>query len=144
MISAEASVVVNRPIDEVFDVLIDPSRGREWQGGLVEAELLTDPPVATGSQARYVIKIVGREMDSEIEWTEITRPTKIAWQVIKAPIPGEGSHTLSEVEGGTQIVYEMSGEPGGFFKLAAGMVQKNMQKELQEDLNRLKALLEGD
>jgi uncharacterized membrane protein len=144
MISAEASVVVNRPIDEVFDVLIDPSRGREWQGGLVEAELLTDPPVATGSQARYVIKIVGREMDSEIEWTEITRPNKIAWQVIKAPIPGEGSHTLSEVEGGTQIVYEMSGEPGGFFKLAAGMVQKNMQKELQEDLNRLKALLEGD
>lgn len=143
MISAEATIVIDCPIGEVFDILIDPSRGTLWQGGLIEAELLTDPPVTSGTRARYLIKVSGREMDTEMEWTAISRPHKIAWKSIKAPVPNEGSHTLSEVEGGTQIVYEMRGEPGGFFKLAAGMVQRNIQKELEEDLQRLKNLLES-
>ena len=35
------------------------------------------------------------------------------------------------------------GEAGGFFKLAEGMVQKQMQSQLEGDLQRIKKMLEG-
>jgi len=50
---------------------------------------------------------------------------------------------LAEMGGGTHVSMHMTGEAGGFFKLAEGMVQKELDKSIGQDLSKLKALLEG-
>ena len=42
-----------------------------------------------------------------------------------------------------KIVRTLQGEPKGFFKLAEGLVASSLEKNLEEDQNHLKAILEG-
>ena len=50
--------------------------------------------------------------------------------------------TLEEMGGGTHMTVHMEGEPGGFFKVAEGMVKNELNKSLDTDLAKLKQMLE--
>jgi hypothetical protein len=64
-------------------------------------------------------------------------------KVISGPIPFEIIETFDPDVNGTKLTVLTHGEPGGFFKLAAGMVQKQLESQLQSDIERLKNVLEG-
>jgi len=53
------------------------------------------------------------------------------------------SVTYTAVPEGTKITTVVEGEPKGFFKLAEGLVVSSLEKNLEEDQNHLKAILEG-
>ncbi|NIV10390.1 MAG: ATPase, partial [Aliifodinibius sp.] len=45
--------------------------------------------------------------------------------------------------GGTLMTFSGEGKPGGFFKMAEGILRKRLESQFEKNLNRLKALLEG-
>ena len=51
--------------------------------------------------------------------------------------------TYTAVPEGTKITTVVEGEPKGFFKLAEGLVVSSLEKNLEEDQNHLKAILES-
>ena len=55
----------------------------------------------------------------------------------------QGCQRYEEVDGGTQVTFDIEGGPGGFFKVAEGMVKKQLVSTLEKDLNTLKGILEG-
>ncbi|HEX9333592.1 MAG TPA: hypothetical protein VF896_16985 [Anaerolineales bacterium] len=55
----------------------------------------------------------------------------------------EISMTFEPSGNGTKINLLTQEEPGGFFKLAEGMVQKQLQSQLEGDAERLKKALES-
>ena len=55
----------------------------------------------------------------------------------------EPDQTIEEVEGGVNYTQSVEGEVGGFFKVAEGMVAKQVESGFENDLNTLKAILEG-
>ena len=50
---------------------------------------------------------------------------------------------LESQENGTQVTETFQAEVGGFFKLAEGLVGKQMEKEFDTDFDALKLLLEA-
>ena len=135
------SVVINRPIEKVFAYCGDTSNVPQWQDGVDES--YQDGPSQLGAISTEVRHVMGQRMESQVQLIEYDPPYRLAFQVIKGPVPFEGVQTFEEVPGGTQVNFTLDGEPGGFFKIAAGMLQNSVQKDIERDFGNLKRILES-
>jgi uncharacterized protein YndB with AHSA1/START domain len=140
MMRIEKSVLIHKPVEDVFAVITDGSRAHTWQGGLEAVEGVTD---VVGSQFTEVRKFLGREMRSVLEVTAFEPGSKWAAKVVKGPVPYEVTVRLDPQDGGTRLTTSVEGEPTGFFKMAEGMFQNQLGKSIEQDTERLKRLMEG-
>jgi uncharacterized membrane protein len=140
MINIEKSIVINKPVEQVFAYVSDGSKASSWQGGL---EAVENPTTEVGSHYTEVRKFVGREMRSVLEITAFEPNTLWASRVVKGPVPYNVSAKFAPQEGGTRLTLRLDGEPTGFFKMAEGMVKGQLEKSMEEDLSRVKGILEG-
>jgi uncharacterized membrane protein len=142
VIKVESSVVINKPLAEVFAYVTNSDNNTKWQGG-VEAVIADGPQNVVGSKYTEVRKFMGQEMKSTMEVTAFVPNAKWASKVIKGPVPFEATVTFEASGSATKMSTQVEGEPKGFFKIAEGMLAGQLEKSLQEDGERLKKLLEG-
>ena len=142
MIKVESSVVINKPLAEVFAFATNSDNSTKWQGG-VEAVIAEGPPNVVGSKHTEVRKFMGQEMKSTMELTAFEPNVKWAAKVVKGPVPYVVTVTYEAAGSATKMTTKVEGEPTGFFKIAEGMVASQLEKSLAEDGQRLKKLLEG-
>ncbi len=143
MISAAASVFVERPIEEVFAYIAEMGNTQQWQADVTRAEVTSNGPLGVGSTGIFAQKVMGREISNEFEITAYDPPYQLCFKTIAGPVSFEGCQTCEEQNGGTLVTMHMNGEAGGFFKVAEGMLQGQVQKSFERDLNMLKQVLEG-
>lgn len=137
----EASVVINRPIEEVFAYVIDIKNMPQW-AGFPEVEQTSEGPVGVGTTARGVSQFLGQRMEWTMEITEYEPNRKIKEKITSGPMSMEASVTFEPVEGGTRYTQVGEGEVAGLFRMAAPVVNRMMQKQLEGNLANLKDILE--
>jgi len=142
MIKVEKSVVINKPLADVYAYVTSGEHTTEWQGG-VESVENEGPPNTVGSCYTETRKFLGQEMKTKLEIITVEPNTKWAAKVIKGPVPYQVMLTFEPSGAGTKVTTYLEGEPTGFFKMAEGMVSSQLEKSLIENNDRLKALLEG-
>ena len=142
MIKVEKSIVINKPVEEVFNFVTAAGNYTKWQTGVTDI-IEGGSRNTVGSQFTEVRKFMGQEMRTTLELTEFVPNTKWAAKVVKGPVPYEVNMTFQSVEGGTRVITCVDGEPKGFFKLAEGMVAGQLEKSLAEDEQKLKEILEA-
>ena len=143
MIAFEKSVFISRPPQEIFDFVSNPANDTQWQGSIEAAEWTSEGPPGVGSTQRSVIRFLGRKIDSTNEITVWDPPNQFGQKSLSGPIPFEFTVKFESQENGTQLTENFQAEVGGFFKLAEGLVGKQMEKEFDTDLGALKLLLEA-
>lgn len=143
MIKVEHSVVINRPVADVFAYASNPANEPKWQDGVVDAGISSGNEMAVGAEITETRKFMGRDMVSRLTVTEYEPNKKFAGRVTEGPVPFEVTETFEEMDGGTKVTVHIEGEPGGFFKLAGGMVQKQLESQTAADFERLKKILEA-
>lgn len=141
MAKIEGSVKIDRPVEEVFDFMRTFENDTKWQPEVIETRL--EGPLGVGSKVVVRRKVMGREMEAMAEITEYEPPHKMGMRSTSGPFPFEGGYSLEEADGGTLVRFHGDLQPGGIFKVAEGVVTKQMQKEFEGNLATLKALLEG-
>jgi len=62
MVNLEASIVINRPLEEVFAELADLENNKKWRSGTVEAEKTSAGPIGVGTTYRMINGAFGRRM----------------------------------------------------------------------------------
>ena len=67
MPSAQRSVVINRPVDQVFAFFTDPTNELKWRTHL--KEVTAEGPIGVGSRVHQVVKGPGRGIPADIEIT---------------------------------------------------------------------------
>ncbi len=142
MIHAEHSITINKSVAEVFAYTNDPEKTTTWQGGVTSVKYPEGTP-GVGTQYIEIRKFMGRDMETAVEITALEPNKKYAAKALSGPVPFEVTVNFESVGEGTMMTTIVEAEPGGFFKLAEGMVSKQLQKSLQEDSERLKAILEA-
>jgi uncharacterized protein YndB with AHSA1/START domain len=60
----ETSIVINRPIEDVFVYSTDPENTPKWQTGLLESRVTSAGPIGAGSTIRDVRVFMGRQRDT--------------------------------------------------------------------------------
>jgi len=142
MFTVESTVVIQKPVDEVYAFVNNPDNTTKWQGG-VEAVKYPEGSYKVGSQYTEVRKFMGKEMNTTLKVTALEENKKYAAKVVKGPVSYTVDLTFAVAGDGTKMTTVVSGEPGGFFKLAENMVAKQLEEGLTEDGKRLKSLMEG-
>jgi len=138
----ETSITINRPIEQVFAVVSDFSRAVKWQVGIVEARVTSSGTRGVGTTYTWVQQIVGQKMDTSGEITAWEPPRRYEWKSTNGPFPVSGGVTLQAQANGTVVTQYADAEPGGFFKLAEGLLVKQIEGQFAQSLQKLKALLE--
>jgi uncharacterized protein YndB with AHSA1/START domain len=143
MARATVTVMVDRPVAEVWTYITDPDRAPEWQASAIEVKRESPGPIAVGSRWTEVRKFLGKRIDQTMEVTELEPERAFSLKARSGPVPIEVRHTFSAADGRTRIQVDFKGEPGGFFKLAEPLVVRTAQRQFQGDLDTLKDLLES-
>jgi uncharacterized membrane protein len=143
MVKVETSVVINRPIGEVFEFVVNPESGPQWESWLLEARKTSRGPMGVGATWQEVRQFLGRRIESTNEVTEY-EPNKRFWfKSASGPFPVEGGYTFEPIEGGTRVTVTGQGDTGGFFKLADPIVARMVKRQIEADSANLKEFLEA-
>jgi uncharacterized protein YndB with AHSA1/START domain len=143
MIKIETSIVINRPIEEVFAFVTDVEKLSQWSAELVEAKKTSEGPVGVGTTFSGVVKMLGRRMENEHKVSEYEPNSKFAFKVTSGPAQMEIEYTFESVAGGTKVSVVTEGETGGFFKLAEPIFARMLQRQYETNFANLKDLLEA-
>ncbi len=141
---AEGSIVINRPLEEVFDYVSNVDNFPEWAGGAIEVHEDEPSPLREGYRFTVVASLLGRRFENRYELASYEPPRHYKHRGTGGPIPNqEWTYTFEEVAGGTYLTRAVEGEPGSFFKLADPLIERFFQRQIKSDLETLKDLLEA-
>lgn len=146
MAKAIMTVVIARPVEDVFLVLTDPTLAPRWAANAIRGELLTDGPVRVGSRRRAVVKgVAGRTMESVMEVTELEPNRALGLRLITASWGGTGRtrYTLTTEAGGTRIHWLWEMQPGGLLRPFDRPFMALFRRLFQRDLDNLRAMMES-
>jgi carbon monoxide dehydrogenase subunit G len=138
----ESIITINRLIDQVFAFVTDFGKATQWQAGIIEARVTSSGAVGIGTTYTWVQQIVGQKMDTSGTVTDWNPPRQYAWKSTGGPFPVSGGVTFKIEGNGTVVTQFADAEPGGFFKLAEGLLVKQIEGQFAQSLKNLKQLLE--
>src|SRR5689334_25052827 len=126
MPSAERTIVIDKPVQEVFAFVADGSNAQMWRSGVLEISKKSGD--GQGAIYRQVVSGPGgRKIDADYEVTEYSPPSRLAFRAIAGPVRPTGSYDLTETDGKTSLTFKLQAEIGGWKKwLMGGQVQKTM------------------
>ena len=140
-------VVVACPPSHVFDALANVERLPEFSGMTVEIKNGPGRPVQVGDTFDQVVKVLGRELDTEWEVTEVTNDSLLR---VEGRSKSNGRASLTETltpEGaGTRVRFEADYDPpwGLLGEIADKLVfEKKHEEEAESLLGRLKEMCEA-
>ena len=144
MPAARRTIVIDRPIDDVFAFFTTPSNDLRWRPHVRQID--GPAQMAAGARIHQVVAgPAGRGIDADIEVTDYSPSTAYAFKVVAGPARPEGAYVFtSTATGSTEVTFSLSAELGGLRKLVmAGPVQKSMDGEMAS-LDTAKRLLEAE
>jgi uncharacterized protein YndB with AHSA1/START domain len=144
MVRLEASVVINRSIEEVFAFVTDFENASQWMSELVEGKQTSEGPLGVGTTLSGVAIPLGRRVESTQKVVEYEPNSRFAYKSTSGPVASEDRYTLQSVAGGTKITREADAEMSGFFKLAEPLARRMMQRQFDTNFANLKDLLEAE
>jgi uncharacterized membrane protein len=143
MIKVEASIVINRPIEEVFAFLSDMENNLKWRSSQIEVKKTSEGPIGVGTTYRMVNNVLGRRIETEAEVIEYKPNRKFTSKDNSGNFPLVAQRIFEPVEGGTQVRGVLEAEPVGFFKLAGPLLESMAKRRVQADLANLKGMMEA-
>ena len=139
----KANQVINRPVSEVFDYMLNFNDVPIWQSNVLEARLTTLGPVGVGSEIRWVQKFLGKRFESTLKVVEYKQNEMVRFKSISGPIDIDGAYTFESVEGGTKLTQSTQGELHGIFKVADSIGTNMYRRQVSANFKNLKDSLEA-
>jgi uncharacterized protein YndB with AHSA1/START domain len=142
----EATVVIDRPIDEVFAFLADGENDPKFSPRVLEIAKTTEGPPGVGTVYASTVKDAGLKTKREFKLTEFEAPTRIRWTEVSKnliTVP-EGGYDLAPANGGTQLTFHNVFEGHGFGKLLEGFALRGARKGADDFGKAIKAAVEAE
>ncbi len=130
MAHAQRTVVIERPIGEVFAYLADATNDPKWRPEVVTINHVS----GSGVGAVYTQTMKGpggRKIAGDFRITRHDEPTRLDFEVIAGPARPTGSYTLRDPgTGSTEVTFTMDLKPRGFMLLMTPMINKQVTAEV--------------
>jgi uncharacterized membrane protein len=141
-VDVQVETVIERPVDLVATFAGDPTNAPQWYANIRSVDWRTPPPVAVGSRMDFVAQFLGKRLAYTYEVVELEPGERLVMRTAEGPFPMETTYTWSAVPDGTRMTLRNRGNPTGFTRVAAPVMEVAMRRATNKDLARLKALLE--
>jgi uncharacterized membrane protein len=143
-VDVEVETVIDRPRSAVAAYASDPANAPAWYANIRAVNLVTEPPLAVGSRMDFVATFLGRRIAYTYEVAELVPGKRLVMRTADGPFPMETTYTWSDAPGGTRMTLGNRGEPSGFARVTAPVMERAMVRATRKDLARLKDILEAE
>ncbi len=141
-ISSSASVLVDKPIAEVWAFVSDVERMDLWAKGVTQTRLTSEGDVAQGSVFTGKFTHRGREFDVRYTVTVCEPPSRFGVES-EGMLRYSGVMELEEADGATRVTNTVeTGAEGSVAGLMSGLFRWGMRRQLSKELGVLKRVIE--
>jgi uncharacterized protein YndB with AHSA1/START domain len=138
----QGEIVINRPIDEVFDFVADERNEPKYNPQMTLAEMVTQGPIGVGSKF-HAVMTGARAADMTIEYTEFDRPRRLGSTTHMSAMDINGT-LLFEAQGqSTKMKWLWDIEPRGFIKLLGPIVRRMGERQEWANWTGMKKVMEA-
>ncbi len=142
-VDVSVETVIARPPDVVAAFVGDPTNAPRWYVNIKSVDWQTPPPVAVGSRMDFVAQFLGRRLTYTYEVVELEPQRRLVMRTTDGPLAMETTYTWETAgDDRTRMTLRNRGNPTGFSRFTAPMMERAMRRATTKDLARLKALLE--
>lgn len=134
---------IARPPEVVSAFAGDPTNATQWYANIRSVTWRTPPPVAVGSRMEFEAHFLGRRLVYTYEVADLVAGERMVMRTADGPFPMETTYTWEPFGAGTRMTLRNRGEPSGFGRMATPLMERFIRRATNQDLARLKSLLEG-
>ena len=120
---------VERPIEDVFDLVGDFANTKDWDPGVEESEKITDGPIGVGTRYRVVAVFGGRRLPIEYRVTGWDPPRRVTLEGLGSTFRGIDAIGFEPTSsGGTRITYEADLRLRGPLRLVEPLMRRRFEQ----------------
>ena len=141
----QSTVIINRPIKEVWEFFKDPNNLKLWLGGFQRYEQVSGTPGTVGAKAKHYFIERGKELVLDEEIIEVI-PEKKFLGILGSPMMVNTVTNYFNDFGNDQTGYSLSSDTqfkGFFWKQVGPLMKGEFKKRQENDLQKLKQVLES-
>ncbi len=143
IIKVEQSVVIERPLKEVFGFLADLRNWSLWQPDLRVSEQISGGSMEAGATFQQALDIKGRRVDLLCEVTGNEPNEKLSFACDREDVSLALDFTLEPVGDRTRLTVRGEGRLSGFYSLLEPLVDREANEQVNTNLHNLKDFLEA-
>lgn len=142
MITQQATVVIARPVEQVFAFVADVGKRNLWCMGVLQAKQTSAHPLATGATFHETFRLfLGQKGDADYEITEFEPNKRFGFASTSGPIRAKDILTFESVVGGTRVTQRVESQFANF-QFLEPLFKGMGQRGLESGLARLKGQME--
>jgi uncharacterized protein YndB with AHSA1/START domain len=122
MARIEGDIVIDRPVEAVFDYVADQSNEPQYNPQMVRAEKITAGPVGVGTKFRSAVASMGRTAEMLIECTGYDRPRRLASTTTMQQADISYTLTFEPAGAGTRMRWSGQVRPKGAYRLLGPLI----------------------
>ena len=131
--------IIDRPIEEVFDVLVDGANFADWNPTIRASRALDSRGPGNGSRFEWDLRGFGKVIQ---ELQEFSRPERVRIVPHIKLLQGGHRFLLAAQGDSTRVDHQLEMQPKGAFRLFAPMMGMIGRKNLRDTARALQARLE--
>ena len=151
MITFEVSIVIERPVEEVFGFVAEGENGSKWNSAVRSVRKLSEGPVNVGTKYSMIRQLPSGRAENTYEVVEYEENRKLSIKIISGPTPFLYRYSFNSSDKGTELSLKAEAEKKGLIevlgakaRVAPGfMLRSFVKRGVEENFQTLKRLLES-
>ncbi len=143
MAKIRGEITIGRPVERVFDYVVDQTNEPQYNPTMVRAEKVTAGPIGTGTRFRSAVRSARRTTEMLIETTAYDRPRRMASTTTMKQMDIEYTLEFEPVAEGTRMLWSGDVHPKGALRLLGPVITWMGKRQEQRIWSSLKSHLES-
>ena len=135
------TILIRKPIVEVFNFVADPEKFHLWQAFVLEAKITSQKPIRKGTTYRYTFQAMGNLFETTGVITEYEPFRHYSYQTTSSPFPIKGGFSFKEVDDLVKVTAFGEADAGEYFPMAQPLIKLLLGRQLKVMLQNLKDIL---
>jgi DNA-binding CsgD family transcriptional regulator len=135
MAHAEKTVVINRPVESVFDFVLNGANNKLWRSSVLDVRALSEAPYGSGSKFEQGLKGSTGRIPGDYEITECNPYDLIRFRVTAGPARPTGIYRFQRQDGATAVTLVLDYEPNGLSRQMDPTITQQVLQEARQAEN---------
>ncbi|HLF89492.1 MAG TPA: SRPBCC family protein [Anaerolineales bacterium] len=143
MFNEIASVIIHRPIEDVYAFMSQPKNRLVYDPDLLDVRQTPEGPLRMGTQIVEVRSMLGRKGEMVTEVSELDPNRRIGYRSRKDdPMNAFGHYQFESAPEGTRLTLNFTLAPKGLMQLVVPLLATRLRRDIQAGVQRIKTTLE--